>query len=147
MTLTGLVGAPSVWTNEGNGDRIILCPGSGTGYPYSIGINGRTLWYSVPGAAAHKFYNNGTNTLTIDQNGNVGTGYIDASYKLSANGSLRLNNNTAGITIFSMGGSGLFYVDGPGVVGGRITILDNGNVEIGNSNPSSKLTVEGTLAA
>ena len=46
-----------------------------------------------------------------------------------------------------MGGAGLFYVDGPGVVGGRFTILDNGNVGIGNSNPSSKLTVEGTLAA
>ena len=46
-----------------------------------------------------------------------------------------------------MSSAGLFYVDGPGVVGGRFTILDNGNVGIGKSNPTSKLYVEGTLAA
>ena len=46
-----------------------------------------------------------------------------------------------------MGGAGLFYVDGPGVVGGRFTILDYGNVGIGKSNPTSKFYVEGTLAA
>ena len=46
-----------------------------------------------------------------------------------------------------MGGAGLFYVDAPGVVGGRFTILDNGYVGIGNSNPSCKLAVEGTILA
>jgi len=46
-----------------------------------------------------------------------------------------------------MGGAGLFYVDAPWVVGGRFTILDNGNVGIGKTNPTSKLYVEGTLAA
>ena len=47
------------------------------------------LWYSAPATASHKFYNNGTNTLTIDQNGNVGIGYIDTSYKLSVYGGIR----------------------------------------------------------
>ena len=120
---------------------------STSGYPYSIGINGGVLWYSAPATASHKFCNNGTNTLTIDQNGNVGIGYIDTSYKLSVNGGIRLNNNTACVTSFSMGGAGLFYVDGPGVVGGRFTILVNGNVGIGKSNHTTKLYVEGTLAA
>ena len=55
--------------------------------------------------------------------------------------------NTAGVTSFSMGGAGLFYVDGPGVVGGRFTILDNGNVGIGKSNPTTKLYVEGNLTS
>ena len=36
-----------------------------------------------------------------------------------------------------MGGAGLFYVDGPGVVEGRFTILDNGNVGIGKTNPTT----------
>ena len=35
-------------------------------FPFSLGMNGSTLWYSVPAAAAHSFFNNGTNTLTID---------------------------------------------------------------------------------
>ena len=108
-------------------------------------MNAATLWYSVPATASHKIYNNGTNTFTIDPNGNVGIGYIDASYKLSVNGSIRLNNNTAGVTSFSMGGSGQFYVDAPGVVGGRFTILDNGNVGIGKTNPNCKLEVDVTL--
>ena len=40
-----------------------------------------------------------------------------------------------------------FYVDGPGVVGGRFTILENGNVGIEKTNPTTKLYVDGTLAA
>ena len=78
---------------------------------------------------------------------NVGIGYIDTSYKLSVNGSLRLNTNTSGVTGFSMGGQSKFYIDGPGVIGGRFTILDNGNVGIGNSNPSNKLDVNGILSS
>ena len=83
--------APSLGTYGGNGDRISLWPGSTSGYPYSIGINGGVLWYSAPATASHKFYNNRTNTLTIDQNWNVGIGYIDTSYKLSVHGGIRLN--------------------------------------------------------
>ena len=79
--------------------------------------------------------------------GNVGIGYIDTLYKLSVNGSLRLNTNTSGVTGFSMGGQSKFYIDGPGVIGGRSTILDNGNVGIGNSNPSNKLDVNGILSS
>ena len=38
-------------------------------YPYSIGMNGNTLWYSVPNSASHNFYNNGVNRLTINSSG------------------------------------------------------------------------------
>ena len=50
-------------------------------------------------------------------------GQKNRDHKLSVNGGIRLNNNTAGVTSFSMGGAGLFYVDGPGVVGGRYWIM------------------------
>ena len=52
---TGPVGAPSVGTYGGNGDRIILWPGSASGLPYAIRINGCVLWYSAPATASHKF--------------------------------------------------------------------------------------------
>ena len=43
---TGPVGAPSVGTYGGNGDRIILWPGSASGLPYSIGFNGGVMVFS-----------------------------------------------------------------------------------------------------
>ncbi len=39
-----------------------------------MGINTNELWYSVPSGASHKFYNNGTNKLTINSSGNLGIG-------------------------------------------------------------------------
>ena len=45
------VGLPNVGVFGGTGDKLILWAGtnnpSGT-YPYSLGINNSTLWYSVP---------------------------------------------------------------------------------------------------
>lgn len=62
------VGAVGIGTFGGTGDKLILYAGSGSAYPYSLGINSSELWYSVPSGATHKFYNNGTNTLTINDN-------------------------------------------------------------------------------
>ncbi len=50
-----------------------------------MGINISTLFYSVPSGASHKFYNRGTNTSTIDANGNT-TLY---------GGTLRVGNNNS----------------------------------------------------
>ena len=46
-----------------------------------------------------------------------------------------------------MGGQSKFYIDGPGVIGGRFTILDNANVGIGKTSPIYKLDVDGTISA
>jgi hypothetical protein len=66
--LTVLNGAglrtPQLGDYGGSGDSIILWKG-GTGYPYSLGMNGGTMWYSVPVNAVHNFYVNGTSILTI----------------------------------------------------------------------------------
>jgi len=61
----------------------------------------------------------------------------------------RLHLETAGLTssgyAFRMGGNGQFVVDSSGVIGGRLTVLENGNVGIGNNNPDAKLRVDGQI--
>ena len=63
MSNTG-VGAPAVF-GGGSGDRIQLFPGGGTTYPYALGINSSTLWYSVPSGAQHSWYIGGTNYMNV----------------------------------------------------------------------------------
>ena len=76
------VGLPNVGVAGGTGDKLILYAGTATSFPYSLGINTNTLFYSVPANASHKFYNGGTNTLTIDSSGNLGIGTSSTSAKL-----------------------------------------------------------------
>lgn len=65
------VAAPSLGVAGGIGDKLILYSGSVSTYPYSFGINNNELWYSAPLGASHKFYNNGTNILTLNSSGNI----------------------------------------------------------------------------
>ena len=62
---SGVIAPPSATTTGGTGDRIVLYQGETGLYPYSLGINGSTLWYSVPTGAKHSFFINGTEQLTI----------------------------------------------------------------------------------
>jgi hypothetical protein len=82
------VGLPSVGIAGGTGDKLILYAGtnnpSGT-YPYSLGMNTNTLWYSVPSGASHNFYNNGTAITTISSTGLRTTGIINATSNLQKN--------------------------------------------------------------
>ena len=109
---------PTIGVSGGNGDRIILWPGSASGYPYSIGINSSTLWYSAPAAASHQFYNNEVNTKTIDSTGNVSNGPsnykhadglriggFDVSTLYNGNNNIGLTvNNGYSINFYSFGG-------------------------------------------
>lgn len=50
------------------------------------------MWYSVPTGANHKFYNGGTNTLTVDTSGNVGIGTSSTNSKLTIYGTTQLQS-------------------------------------------------------
>lgn len=80
--------------------------------------------------------------------GNLGVGTAAPNFKFelidSSNTGLRVQTNGAGGTVASFGGFGAFRVDAPGSTGGRFTILENGNVGIGYTNPTEKLSVFGS---
>jgi hypothetical protein len=71
-----------------------------------------------------------------NSNGNVGIGETNPVARLHLNGSFR------------QGGIGDFNIDAPGVIGGRLKVLENGNIGIGTTDPGTyKLAVEGKIGA
>src|SRR5262249_18618534 len=86
---------------------------------------------------------NGLNGATASTN--VGIGLTNPSFKLHvndpANGGLRVQTNVSGGLVASFGGFGAFNVDATGIPGGRLTVLENGKVGIGENVPSFKLQV------
>jgi hypothetical protein len=82
--------------------------------------------------------------LRVLQDGKIGIGITNPSAKLHVNGDLRANDvRTEGG--FSQGGDGPFEVDAPGVRGGRVKVLPNGNVGIGVISPAARLHVGGDI--
>lgn len=110
---------------------------------------------SVPTAvsAASALNANALGNITADRflrgdgAGRVGIGTIMPTYKLqvsdSSNTGLRVQTDTPGGTVASFGGYGKFLIDAPNFSGGRLTVLENGNIGFGNNNPQQKLVVEG----
>jgi hypothetical protein len=74
-------------------------------------------------------------------NNAVGIGISSPAYPLHVSGAIR---SEAGL---SLGGNSTVVVDAPGIIGGRLTILPNGNVGIDNPNPSTNLDVHGNIDA
>jgi len=65
------VNTPQLGVFGGTGDKFILYTGTASVHPYSLGINGAVMWYSVPLNASHIFYVNGSPIASIN---NVGIG-------------------------------------------------------------------------
>jgi hypothetical protein len=61
------------------------------------------------------------------------------------NTGIRVQTNKAGGIVASFGGNGAFQVDAPGVVGGRLTVQESGNVGLGNNQPKARLHVNGNV--
>ena len=88
----------------------------------------------------------GTNGAFFDTT--VGIGTTAPSFKLhvidSQNTGLRVQNNTAGGTVASFGAAGAFHIDSSSVSGGRLMLLENGNLGLGVS-PATRLDVAGIV--
>jgi hypothetical protein len=88
---------------------------------------------------------NGINGATAHTR--VGIGITTPSFKLhvidASNTGLRVQTNMTGGTVASFGGNGAFQIDANGIVGGRLTVTENGNVGIGTASPMDKLVVSG----
>lgn len=67
-----------------NGDRIILQQGiSPNGYPYSVGINTDVFWNCAPSTASYKWYSGATNTMTLNNTGDLTTSTSISSPKVN----------------------------------------------------------------
>ena len=63
---------PSIGINGSTGDRIIIQQANTTTtYPYSIGYNTNTLWFSGPVNTQYIWYSNATSNMILDSSGNL----------------------------------------------------------------------------
>ena len=88
-----------------------------------------------------------SNSVVLGSNANVGIGVSSPLFKMhvrdSQNAGLRVQTDAAGGTVASFGGNGGFEIDAAGIPGGRMSVLESGNVGIGTAAPNAKLQVEG----
>jgi hypothetical protein len=138
---------PQLGDYGGTGDRIILWKGGG-GYPYSLGMNGNTMWYSVPNAI-HNFYVNGTSRYQISSTGATLTGDLTVTGSITSGstnncflGGLRINGSDTGNTLYNGTNSiGITALNSVHISTGtslanyaqRLTVNTSGNVNITNS--------------
>jgi len=104
---------------------------------------------SPTGIGVHGIAATGGQFETGTATGNIliGRGLGATRFTVSPLGDVHTTGNLRVEGGVSTGGSGLIRVDAPGIVGGRFTILANGNVGINNPNPTNRLTVIGNNVA
>lgn len=67
---------PTSGTVGGTGDRYVLRQGATGVFPYSVGVDTATMWFSEPSSASYKWYQNGTQRMIMDSSGNVALGTL-----------------------------------------------------------------------
>ncbi len=130
--------------------------------PHSAGVN----LYSTGNYAPHYQTNfsiykgipgSGELKLMIDQNGNMGVGLMNLTYKFSVGdkgNTYSINPHSAGVDLYSTGNYAPHYQTNfsvyKGIPGsGKLMLLidQNGNVGVGTNSPKFKLDVIGTIRA
>lgn len=77
---------PSLGTNGGTGDRIIIYQGNSSAHPYSYGVDAAKLWASVPSGAQHAWFVGGTQGMCLNSNNYVGIGTTAPTQRLDVQG-------------------------------------------------------------
>jgi hypothetical protein len=143
--------------DEAYGIALNATTGNARVIPYAAAYGGSALVSFSAGYAGYgpfsidasrmQFWTNGNERMRITSAGDVGIGTSSPTYKLQVTGSasaLRVDGTNTGTDILaSFAGRGVFGIDAPGVGNGRFIVTDSGNVGIGTSSPSAKLTVSG----
>jgi hypothetical protein len=106
----GLAPTNGIYGNDGT--RLILWPGAVDNTPYSFGIAGGTLWYSVPTSAIHAFYVGTTERMRINASGFVGVNTNDPKCHLQVNGIGNINNGSPYATANNFMQSGSLTIGG-----------------------------------
>lgn len=172
ISTSGTFWPPTLGTNGGQGDRLILKQATGpTTYPYAIGLYTTSMWYSVPLSSNHIFYVN--NNKTIDSS--LANTYIYGSgnnvFNIAARGAasgawMQFYNsmntvygligfdNNGGNNVFGNGYTGIANAMVMGTTGStpivfgtnnasRMILSTTGQLAIGNLSPQTTLDVNG----
>ncbi len=117
------------------------------GLYYNAGSSVSPSWQQVgANAGAAQWAVSGANLYYSA--GKVAIGTTPGTYGLSvmdASNGLRVQTNLASSVLASFGGLGSVQVDAPGVAGGRLSLLENGNLGLGVVNPTNKLSFAASL--
>ena len=127
---------------------LVVYQTDGTSGLYSnAGSSASPNWQMVgAGAASGQWSTSGANLYYTS--GKVAVGTTPGAYRftvLDTGSVLRVQANNANGVMASFGGAGQIQVDAPGIVGGRLSLLDNGNLGLGVANPTSKLSFAAAL--
>jgi hypothetical protein len=109
---------------------------------YNAGTAAVANWQLVgAGATAGQWSVSGANLYFSTGKVAVGTTPTGYRFTVQDTGSVfRVTAVNAGGVMASFGGAGQIQVDAPGVFGGRLALLDNGNLGLGVANPTNKLS-------
>jgi hypothetical protein len=147
----GLAPTNGIYGNDAT--RIILWPGAADNTPYSFGIAGGVLWYTVPTGANHVFYVGTTERMRINNNGVVSIngkqGATNTALTVSdaTNATLKIGFPSSGNIGF--GGNqghhlnfGYFSTNADTLYTSQMILnTSTGNVGIGIDNPREKLDI------
>jgi hypothetical protein len=71
VSVSGSTAAPSIGISGGLGDRIILFPGTAVQFPYSIGVNTSTYWFSCPSNVNYIWFTSNVSNMFLDTTGTL----------------------------------------------------------------------------
>ncbi len=114
-----------------------------TGLYVNVGTPAAPNWTAVStgGGGGGQWSTSGANIYY--NSGKVAVGTTPGSFRLAVQDTgsvLRVQANNGTGLLASLGGFGQVQVDAPGVAGGRLALLGNGNLGLGVANPTNKLS-------